>query len=174
MSIVTTQPVNQPSDLTSQLTEVLKYFAGLEKDFVNKTVTDSFSKFEEKLGTTSTELQNLVKSLDGLDFKEDGKIDPTVITGKVATLEASVKTLKDQISSMESTTDNTSSEDVKKLQAQINSMKIDVDDIKTKVLAKITDRVSTLEGNVTNLTDRVDALELDVKKIKADLDSSAF
>ena len=169
--------------LTDQLMDIISYLADAEKKFINTTVdgkvskaiNDTISKYETELGKTKDDLQNLVKSLDGLDFKEDGQIDVKVITGKVANLEASIKSINDKIDSIVSAANNgetVSSDEVTKLESDIKIITSDIKDIKDKIIADLTNRVTTLETNYTSLEKRVSDLEVDVEKIKAQIDKS--
>ena len=169
--------------LTDQLMDIISYLADAEKKFVNttidgkvsKAINEAISKYEVELGKTKDDLQNLVKSLDGLDFKEDGQIDVKVITGKVTNLEASIKSINDKIDSIVSASNSgetVSSDEVTKLEADIKIITSDIKDIKDKIIADLTNRVTTLETNYTSLEKRVSDLEVDVEKIKAQIDKS--
>ncbi len=169
--------------LTDQLMDIISYLADAEKKFidttvdgkVSKAINDTISKYETELGKTKDDLQNLVKSLDGLDFKEDGQIDVKVITGKVANLEASIKSINDKIDSIVSASNNgetVSSVEVTKLESDIKIITSDIKDIKDKIIADLTNRVTTLETNYTALEKRVSDLEVNIEKIKAQIDKS--
>ena len=169
--------------LTDQLMDIISYLADAEKKFINTTVdgkvskaiNDTISKYETELGKTKDDLQNLVKSLDGLDFKEDGQIDVKVITGKVTNLEASIKSINDKIDSIVSAANNgetVSSDEVTKLESDIKIITSDIKDIKDKIIADLTNRVTTLETNYIALEKRVSDLEVNIEKIKAQIDKS--
>jgi len=172
-----TQASVKSGNLTEQLMDIISYLAEAQKKFVNKTVdskiNETISKYEEELGKTKNELEELVKALDNLDFKEDGKIDPKVITGKVADLEAAVNTIKEKIENLSITNnDEAASDDVQKLEADIKIIQTDIKEIKDKIIAALTERVDALEKNVSDLQKQVNNLQVDVDKIKAQIDKS--
>jgi len=147
--------------LTDTLKQVIEYLAEAQKNYTNKKVEE----FVADLGKTKDELKNLISALDGLDFKEDGQVDAKVITAKVAELEATVKTLQDNISNQSaSVSDNISKE--------IETIKSDISDIKDNLIAKLTERVNTIEEKLANMEVDLNTLKSKVDELYADNSSA--
>ena len=162
---------NQVQSLTDQITEVLEYMAGLQKTYTDKTIDGKISEYSADLGKTKDELQALVKSLDGLDFKEDGKIDPSVITAKVAQTEADMKIareglaeVKSKLTDMEAAVKNGGNVDLTDVYSKIKEVKTEVEAVKTAVQG--------FDGKFAAQQKQIDALKLDVEKLKANLKSA--
>ena len=168
MAMVVENQVQQVQNLTDQITEVLEYMAGLQKTYTDKTIDNKISDYSADLGKTKDELQALVKSLDGLDFKEDGKIDPKVITAKVAQNEADMKVaresladVKSKLTDMEAAIKNGGNVDLTDVDAKIKAVKDEVEAVKAKVQG--------FDGKFADQQKQLDALKLDVEKLKANL-----
>ena len=158
--------------LTDQISDVLVYKADLQKKYTNKTIDTKIENYVKDLGATKDELKALLKSLDGLDFKEDGKIDASVITAKLANNEAETKVAKDEIEKLK--------EILVKIEKSIKSLETNevdlnpVYDIINKIKNKInqnesdlTNKISKLKNIVKKQQDQIEALQLDVAKLKA-------
>jgi len=172
MGIITNTGAAKAATLTDQISEVLVYMANLQKKYTDETIDAKIEDYVKDLGATKEELKALVEALDGLDFKEDGKIDAGVITAKVANNEAEVKVTKDEIEkvkevlskvekSVESLENN--GVDLTPVYNEITSVKNDV--------ANLTTRVETLENTVKTQQTQIEALQLDVAKLKANVNS---
>ena len=94
---------NKIQNLTDKLTEIFEYMAELQKKYTDNKVSTEIENYVKDLEVTKEELKALVKALDNLDFKEDGKIDANVITAKVASNEAEIKVTKENIESLKET-----------------------------------------------------------------------
>jgi len=124
--------------LTDDIKKVLTKAAELSKTYTDNKVASeieaAIENYSTEIGASAEELKEYIKALDSLDFNDDGILDASVVTQKIASNEAAIADLKTQIQT---------------LSEKASKTLIDVNTFKTETTTKITDldtRVQALES----------------------------
>ena len=124
--------------LTDDIKIVLSKVAELSKTYTDTKVASeieaAIENYSTEIGASAEELKEYIKALDSLDFNDDGILDASVVTQKIASNEAAIADLKTQIQT---------------LSEKASKTLIDVNTFKTETTTKITDldtRVQALES----------------------------
>jgi uncharacterized coiled-coil protein SlyX len=165
-------------ELTEQINDIVIYAAQLQKAYTDKKVNEAVTKssietdkklkayeveLEEKIGKTRDELAALVSSLDNIDFVEDGKIDASVLTKKIADLDSSIEIMKNNIDKLN-----------KNLEDKINTLKTNTESSIDEINSSVEDRIKTLENKVALHDKEFQRVDTDIFEIREDLDKSVF
>jgi len=127
--------VTNYTSLTDELIEIFKYYTDKSKTYTKNEIKNQIKKYSKDLQLTKDQLNELIKSLDNLDFIKDGKVSVDALVAKIAKIEAIV---------------NTNINDIKTLNDNIKQQNLIINDLKEKI-KDLDEKIISIENIIKNI-----------------------
>ena len=141
--------------LTDDIKLVFAKAAELSKNYTNtkiqEKIEDAIEKYSQDIGASAEELKEYIKALDSLDFANDGTLDASVVTQKIASNEAAIISLKNTLSTVSEKLDTTS---------------LSLDSFKISTGTKI----AQVESTISDISTEVEAIRESISEISSSTD----